>query len=1486
MSIASALAVTAVGMVAAASPSVADTDTSGWVAVSNVLRHDQLLTSADTKHEGASDITKTYDGNTGSFWSTWGATTGTVTGTYNFSHDYEAHQISIAWNEATPVKYTVQYKDSTGAWANTSIVDQVPHAITSTATDYEEVVPFDSVVTSGLQVVYTFDGTTSTAGGATPHGYMKVREIEVAGKSEPDTVAPSVSATTSTAANDQGWFTSATTLTLTGADNVTAPTDVVRRYKLNGAADWTTYTAPITLPEGTTTVVAKAVDAAGNESAETTFGPYKVDLTDPVANVSVTDRKLSAAPTDANGIATLEYKIGTNDWVAAPGTSFSGVALGDLRVAYQVRVTDGAGRVLTTAPVTIPSLNNPTLSSVVVSAPPAKTLYLPGEAFDASGLTLKAIYDDGLEENVTTGFVVSAVDTSTRGTKTATVSYTDPNHSGVTKTTQFDVLVLPAGSTPVANVLSDDHKLTSEASKAESGTLVNGILKSTYDGIKTNNGWSTYPGTTNPVTATYTFSHQYVINNVHIWSWEKAAKSYTVQYLDDSGTWQNTSVVNQPVPATPTTNNYEAAIRPVIASGVRVVLTMDGSSYTKISEIEIAGMALPDETAPAVSVTTSSPASDGGWYTSSPLTVTLTGDDAVSLPASTPVEYEVVAGEYSPSHTPVYAPYTTPLSLTEGTWTLYAKATDEAGNVGTLHRTFQIDATLPTVSQSITGRVLTVTANDNLPGYVVEYQYYNEHLGHAKDVWREYTGPVTLPDYRVTVQAHVVDVAGNVVSTDELVLPSKVAPDLESLEITSAADTNVYTVGDSFDASGLEVTAVYTDGLEQDVTGTVHNDFDSATVGAKVVTLSYTAGAVTKTVSYEVAVMTGSEVAADNIFRVSGESVSVAAGATESGYSADKTIDGNLANGKDSAWSDYPGTAARTEDSLTYTLSRDYIVNQVRVYVSESKPNAITVQYRDADGVWRSTSAAPLTNVATSTTAPNTISFDPVITSALRVVFDVSGSKYLKASEVEATGTRIPASPIADLSDLQVDGTTVTGFSKTTLSYGPLALSSEQGAGIPQITATAAERHASVAVTQATAATLLATVKVTAQDGTVKTYTVSFADETAPVATFTSKPEAPAESGYYVGTTKVTIVGTDNAGVVKREYRLDAGTDEAGWLEYKSPVTLPDGDVTFYARVWDGAGHVSAVISQSFRVDATRPVVTISVSDPGRVLTLTASDANGIKPGTLQYKLPDGDWTAYTKPVQLSDDAQTVQARATDNPGNDQTAVLAVLAKPAPEPPVDTDDPTPPVVVPTHPGGGKTTYTRKVAPPKIVVKSKPKDLKQAKGSKATVTWLWQTGIAQGKAPKGKYHPKANLKRGELASMLYRLAGSPDRGKLSYSKLKDVKKGSAHAADIAWAQKNGLLTSSKGKFKPKGTITRAQLAKVLRKFVKYAGFSVTKGRTAPVTFKDVKGSKSAISWVVDAGVMTGTSAKKFSPKKKVTKAQVSVFIYNVYTRFLQ
>lgn len=83
------------------------------------------------------------------------------------------------------------------------------------------------------------------------------------------------------------------------------------------------------------------------------------------------------------------------------------------------------------------------LMEIKISALPTKTLYNVGEELDTSGMVVTATYEDYKSGEVT-GWTTSGFDSSSQGTKTVTVSYTE---RGVTKTANFTVSVIDSSKT-------------------------------------------------------------------------------------------------------------------------------------------------------------------------------------------------------------------------------------------------------------------------------------------------------------------------------------------------------------------------------------------------------------------------------------------------------------------------------------------------------------------------------------------------------------------------------------------------------------------------------------------------------------------------------------------------------------------------------------------------------------------------------------------------------------------------------------------------------------------------------------------------------------------------------------------------------------------------------------------------------------------------------------------------------------------------------
>ncbi|WP_267277294.1 discoidin domain-containing protein [Arthrobacter sp. CDRTa11] len=207
---------------------------------------------------------------------------------------------------------------------------------------------------------------------------------------------------------------------------------------------------------------------------------------------------------------------------------------------------------------------------------------------------------------------------------------------------------------------------------------------------------------------------------------------------------------------------------------------------------------------------------------------------------------------------------------------------------------------------------------------------------------------------------------------------------------------------------------------------------------------------------------------------------SVTASYTEGSYLAKNTCDGNTST----RWSNWV-SGGRGGDTLSYSFSRDYTVDSVTVTLAEKAAQSLTVQYQDATGAWKDTTAGTVTGLGTA--SPAKVSFSPVTTRGIRVSFVTTGS-YTKVAEVAIAGTRLGEAGTAGLGRLLVDQKSVAGFASGTTGYKVLTAST----AVPTVAAYPLDTNAKVSIVQATADKPAAVATVTAPNGTTNEYTVAF----------------------------------------------------------------------------------------------------------------------------------------------------------------------------------------------------------------------------------------------------------------------------------------------------------------------------------------------------------------------------------------------------------
>lgn len=135
------------------------------------------------------------------------------------------------------------------------------------------------------------------------------------------------------------------------------------------------------------------------------------------------------------------------------------------------------------------------------------------------------------------------------------------------------------------------------------------------------------------------------------------------------------------------------------------------------------------------------------------------------------------------------------------------------------------------------GMVVTASYSDESTKAVTNYTYSPE-------------GALALTDETVVVSY----TEGGVTKTASQTITVSPAAELASIEITTQPAKTVYTVGDTFDKTGMEVTAKYSDQTSRSVTNYIWAPTGALAITDTAVTISYTENSITKTAEVPVTV--------------------------------------------------------------------------------------------------------------------------------------------------------------------------------------------------------------------------------------------------------------------------------------------------------------------------------------------------------------------------------------------------------------------------------------------------------------------------------------------------------------------------------------------------------------------------------------------------------------------------------------------------------
>lgn len=162
-----------------------------------------------------------------------------------------------------------------------------------------------------------------------------------------------------------------------------------------------------------------------------------------------------------------------------------------------------------------------------------------------------------------------------------------------------------------------------------------------------------------------------------------------------------------------------------------------------------------------------------------------------------------------------------------------------------------------------------------------------------------------------------------------------------------------------------------------------------------------------------------------------------------------------------------------------------------------------------------------------------------------------------------------------------------------------------------------------------------------------------------------------------------------------------------------------------------------------------------------------------------------------------------------------------------------------------------------------------------------VRFVHEKGIMEGTGTH-YFSPEADLSRGMLATILYRLEGSPSVS--GYSGFADVADTAYYAEAVAWAKANGIVNGvTATAYEPDTAVTREELAAILCRYAAFKGKDTAISYDYLAGFSDANTShvyaRPALNWAVAYDIINGQGNGVLAPRATATRAEVAQVLMN-------
>lgn len=150
-----------------------------------------------------------------------------------------------------------------------------------------------------------------------------------------------------------------------------------------------------------------------------------------------------------------------------------------------------------------------------------------------------------------------------------------------------------------------------------------------------------------------------------------------------------------------------------------------------------------------------------------------------------------------------------------------------------------------------------------------------------------------------------------------------------------------------------------------------------------------------------------------------------------------------------------------------------------------------------------------------------------------------------------------------------------------------------------------------------------------------------------------------------------------------------------------------------------------------------------------------------------------------------------------------------------------------------------------------------------------------------------FSPMGVATRGQMITVLYRMAGSPETK--SDIPFTDVSEDRFYAEAVAWAFENGITTGvTETRFAPGAFVTREQMVTFFARYAKYANHDITSENHVSQYLDNDSISTYAVpfmNWAIENGLVIGVTTDLLAPGNTTNRAQLATILMRYCERFM-